>query len=86
MYNLEFLPSAKNDMVEIIKYISHTLNNPTAAETLAEKMIDAAEKLTEFPYSYPVYIPIRHLNHEYRKRNLSLLLELCIQKEITKNF
>ena len=67
MYNLEFLPSAKKDMVEIIKYISNTLNNPTAADSLAEKMIVAAEKLTEFPYSYPVYMPIRQLNHEYRR-------------------
>ena len=67
MYKLEFLPVALQDMAEIIRYISHDLDNKTAATTLSEKLISSAEKLCEFPYAHPVYQPIRPLSGEYRK-------------------
>ena len=67
MYNLNFLPVAKNDMVEIAKYISHELSNPTAAENLIEEMLESADRLAIFPYSNAVYVPLRPLNHEYRR-------------------
>lgn len=67
MYNLEFLPAAKNDMLEIIKYISDELKNPNAALKLADEFIESAEKLCEFPYANNVYIPIKQLNAEYRR-------------------
>ena len=54
-------------MVDIAKYIGVKLENPEAAERLAEKMIEAAEKLTDMPYKCPVYIPVKPLRHEYRK-------------------
>ena len=50
MYTIEYLPIAKSDMVDIAKYIGVKLENPEAAERLAEKMIEAAEKLTDMPY------------------------------------
>jgi hypothetical protein len=31
-------------------------------------MIEAAGMLTDFPYSNPVYSPIKPLKHEYRKQ------------------
>jgi len=34
-------------MTEIVQYVSHELCNPSAAETLADEMIDAAETLDE---------------------------------------
>ena len=67
MYKLEYLPVARHDMVEIVKYISHVLYNPSAAEKLAEEMIQAAERLTELPYIYPVHRTIKPLKQEYRK-------------------
>ena len=54
-------------MVDIAKYIGVKLANPDAAERLAEKMIEAAEKLTDMPYKCPVHIPVKPLRHEYRK-------------------
>ena len=67
MYNLEYLPSARQDMIDIVQYISGKLCNPEAAGRLAAELIEAGERLTEYPYAYPVYTPIRSLKHEYRK-------------------
>ena len=67
MYKLEYLPVARNDMIEIVRYISIELQNPDAAERLAVEMIDAAESVLKFPYATPVYRTIRPLKHEYRK-------------------
>ena len=66
MYSLEFMPSAKQDMAEIARYISRDLSNPTAAEKLAVEMINAANKLTDFPYKNRVYRPVKPLRQEYR--------------------
>ena len=67
MYSLEFLPVAKNDMLEIVKYISEKLKNPVAAQNLAEEFISSAERICEFPYSNKVYTPIKPLEMEYRR-------------------
>ena len=67
MYELEYLPSAVKDMVDIVTYISKTLDNPMAAQRLSEEFVTEAENLRNFPYSLPVYNPIRPLKREYRK-------------------
>ena len=67
MYNVEYLPSAMQDMVEIVVYIARELNNPTAAEHIAERLAAAGESLRDFPYAQPAYAPLRPLKHEYRK-------------------
>jgi len=67
MYNLEYLPLARQDIVEIARYISHDLANPTAAENLVEKIVTAINGLIKFPYRNRVYQPIRPLGREYRK-------------------
>ncbi len=67
MYNLEYLPVARSDMVEIVRYISRELKNPEAANRLAVELVEAAEKARTFPYANPAYQPIRPLHHEYRK-------------------
>lgn len=67
MYNLEFLPSAREDMVEIVGYISKELHNPAAAERLAGLLVEAAERAAQFPYANPAYFPVRPLKREYRK-------------------
>ena len=48
MYNVEYLPSAVQDMVEIVLYIARELNNPTAAERIAERLAEAGESLRDF--------------------------------------
>lgn len=67
MYTIEYLPIARRDMIDIAKYIGVKLATPNAAERLAEKMVEATEKLTDMPYKCPVYIPVKPLKYEYRK-------------------
>lgn len=67
MYSLEYLPIARQDLADIVRYISHELFNPVAAERLACEMVEAAEKLVDFPYSHPCYHPIKPLEQEYRR-------------------
>ena len=67
MYDLQYLPSARKDMVEAVRYISETLHNLTAAERLAVELIEAGDSILTFPYANPVHMPIRPLKHEYRK-------------------
>ncbi len=67
MYRIEWLPSARMDMIEISRYISINLQNEEAAEMLAEKIISSVDQLAEFPYRNEAYHPIRPLKKEYRK-------------------
>ena len=67
MYDLEYLPIAREDMIEIARYISRELQNPDAAERLSNAMIEAAEAARTFPYAAPPHSPIRPLKHHYRK-------------------
>ena len=67
MYKLEFMPIAKNDLLEIVGYIANDLQNPVAAEKFAEELIAGAEKICDFPYAHQVYIPIKSLESEYRR-------------------
>ncbi len=67
MYKLEYLPLALQDMVEIASYISHNLKNPSIAERLSVKLVEAADNITTFPYGHPVYQSIKLLQREYRK-------------------
>lgn len=81
MYNVVFLPVAKQDLVEIISYVSEKLGNPGSAERLAVSLIEAAEALAAFPYANPVYFPIRPLGHEYRKLLVgNYLLLYCVDE------
>lgn len=68
MYKLVYLPVARQDMVDIVRYISRELCNPAAAERLAMELIQAGDSIPGFPYANPAYTPIRPLKHEYRKR------------------
>jgi len=67
MYQLTFLPIAQQDMTDIVRYISHELFNPTAADALADEMIESAERLCDFPYINTIHQTIKPLKHEYRK-------------------
>ena len=67
MYQLDFLPIAKQDITEIANYISHALYNPAAAEKLADEIIKSAESLANSPYAHTVYKTVKSLKNEYRK-------------------
>ena len=67
MYQLEFLPIARQDIADIARYISHELLSPMAAEKLVDEMIEAAERLTDFPHINAVHQTIKPLKNEYRK-------------------
>lgn len=67
MYTVEYLPVARQDMIEIVRYISQDLQNPAAANQLAIELIEAGDSIPGFPYANPAYTPIRPLKHEYRK-------------------
>ncbi len=82
MYTIENLPIARRDMVDIAKYIGVKRSNPEVAERLADKMIEAAEKLTDMPYKCPVYIPVKPLRHEYRKLIVqSYIMFYCVDED-----
>lgn len=67
MHRVEILPKAVSDMNEAVSYIMRELESPHAAETLAVNLNAAIEGPADFPYSHPLYIPIRSLRHEYRR-------------------
>lgn len=67
MYQLEFLPTARQDMIEIVQYISMELKNPIAANHLAEEFFRATNNIQTFPYTNSLHMPIRALKREYRK-------------------
>ena len=67
MYRLEYLPIARQDMIEIVRHIGKELQNPMAADQLATELIEAGDSILGFPYANPAYMPIRPLKHEYRK-------------------
>lgn len=67
MYKVEYLPAAVQDMTQIVRYVAADLCNPTAAKSLAEEFVCAADRLASFPYSCSVYVPLRALEKEYRR-------------------
>ena len=67
MYKLEYLPIARQDMINIVAYISGELGNASAAMKLANAFIVASEKIPKFPYAHAVYIPLKPLKKEYRR-------------------
>ena len=67
MYKLEYLPVARKDMLEIVRYISRELQNPDAADRLAGELVNAAEGVLLFPYATPTYQPIRPFEARIQK-------------------
>ena len=67
MYKLEYLPVAQRDMVEIVRYISGELQNPSEADRMPMLLLKGAVSILTFPYALPAYQPMRPLKCEYRK-------------------
>lgn len=66
MYKLSFLPIAKQDIDNIIYYISNVLNNRIAARNLSNNFIKGANSILDFPYGLPAYESSKKLEYEYR--------------------
>lgn len=70
-YRRVILPQAEDDIEETLKYISEELHNPTAADKLLLKMIEAMKIISVFPYSSPTIKDERvTLGNEYRRANI----------------
>lgn len=67
MYKIEYLPVAQRDLLDIVRYIKNDLNNVIVAKQFFNEVLEYIDKLQDFPYSYPVYIPLQPLTYEYRK-------------------
>ena len=68
MYEVNFLPIAMQDAVEIVQYIKYELKNKSAADKFSNNILKSANVLQDFPYKNPAYFPARKLKHEYRKQ------------------
>ena len=66
MYEIVYLPIAKQDIIDIILYISDQLNAPKAAMDLLDAFDHSISLLSEFPYAHKIYRPLRALEVEYR--------------------
>lgn len=84
MYKLQYLKTALDDIYNILNYITDTLKNKSSAENLLKDMINSAERLIDFPYSAPVYIPIKKLKYEYRKLLVKNYIMFYYVDELTK--
>ena len=66
-YKLYYLPCAQQDILDVVRYVGVTLQNPDAARRMVRRFTAAAESVCSMPYARPVYIPVRPLKYEYRK-------------------
>lgn len=66
MYKVEFLPIAKKDIDSIIYYVSHNLNNISAAKKLRDLFIHSIDNILEFPYGLSICDFKKSLKYEYR--------------------
>jgi len=66
MYEIIYLPIARQDITEIVLYISGQLKAPQAAVQLLDAFDHSISLLAEFPYAHRLFHPIRPLEEEYR--------------------
>ena len=53
-FALNYTQAAREDMLDILMYISDELHSPRAAERILEKIEKDLERLREHPYSAPI--------------------------------
>lgn len=66
MYEIIYLPIARQDITDMILYISVQLNAPKAAMDLLDALEHSISLLGEFPYAHRIYRPIKPLEEDYR--------------------
>ena len=86
MYKLEYLPVARKDMIEIVRYISRELQNPDAADRLAVELVNAAESVLTFPYAAPAYQPAVGVMGMERLVEVTLEIDAELKEQAEKVF
>lgn len=66
MYEIRYLPIAKQDISEIVMYISGQLKAPQAAMDLLDAFDHSISLLAEFPYAHKLFLTLRPLEEEFR--------------------
>lgn len=84
MYKIEFLPIAKEDIDNIIYYISYNLKNITASSKLRDLFMSSLDYIIEFPYGNSVYQIKGKSKYEYRSYRVKNFLMFYIINEEEK--
>ncbi|MEL7568657.1 MAG: type II toxin-antitoxin system RelE/ParE family toxin [Dehalobacterium sp.] len=66
MYEITYLPVARQDVKDILLYISDQLKAPKVAMDLLDDLNRSISLLREFPYAYKTYRPVKPLEEEHR--------------------
>lgn len=66
MYKLRYSPYAVNDLDEIYDYIQDELQNPVAAQRVVSNILDAVEKLRNFPKMGSPLSSVTGIESDYR--------------------
>lgn len=53
-YEIKYMPSFSEEIIEILLYINYKLNNKKAAENLYENVIDAILERSQNPTSFEI--------------------------------
>ncbi len=69
-YKLTFLPLFKEDLLEVVDYISNTLQNPDAAHRLVDDVERAIVKRLEMPLAFAPYKSPKIRKHSYYRINV----------------
>ena len=83
-YNIEILPLAYNDLMEIVRYISHKLYNPTSAKKLVYKFEKSFYDISIFPYGMSSYSSKSDFKCEYRNYKVDSYLVFYLIDELGK--
>lgn len=67
VHKVIYLPLARADILNAVRYIADRLENPTAAAELLSELDKVADTLSRFPYAYELYRTDRPMRGELRK-------------------
>ena len=84
MYEVVYLPTAKQQLMDAALYFATELSDPDTAENLLSEMDEQVGKLCEHPYRYSVYPLLYAMKHEIRFFPVKKDLVFYIVKEKQK--
>lgn len=83
-YKIEYLPGARNDMLQISRYIAKALKAPQAAKNLLQEIGDAISLLENYPYAHTIFRIHKPLKKETRLLPVKNFAVLYVVKEEEK--
>lgn len=66
MYEVVYLPTARQQLEDAVMYIAVDLGAPDAAMNLADEVDEAVRGLREMPYRFPIYHTVYTMKREIR--------------------